>query len=390
MEVITTILLCTVGFLVYLVNANNNEVVRLKNILRDTEYLIREKEEENSNLKRQLTSEKNKLLRQPTVNGNEILSLKKQLDKSLGEISDLQKKLREKEKIISELKEKVTDAENMIAFEQYGNEKLEHELRELKSKISSRQIDIENIGISSLKSQLDKRENDVQTLNKVLTRLKNENDELKIKIKKFEHCDNSNFNGISSDKDEILHLNERIKTLNQMCHSLQAENENFRINILKIKNELEEKKSQSGINYSRDEIYTLKNKNYELQNNVQNLNKILSAIKNENDELRIKIRNLENGTLPGIDWQHPKTPRQKKPKRFLRVIFTKGSNRFFDYLLGDNRGIKVGDFVMVSYFDKKKKKSELTAAQVIYISGENEFSENATSKIIGKADYPKW
>lgn len=150
MEVITTILLCTVGFLVYLVNANNNEVVRLKNILRDTEYLIREKEEENSNLKRQLTSEKNKLLRQPTVNGNEILSLKKQLEKNRGEISDLQKKLREKEKIISDL----------MSSNKKESANLENEIFELSS--------------SNL------------TLEKNLVLVQNENENLKIEISKLQ------------------------------------------------------------------------------------------------------------------------------------------------------------------------------------------------------------
>lgn len=108
MEVITTILLCTVGLLAYLANANNNEVLRLKNLIREKEiesrHLLDGKEKEISNLKRNFQTEKNKLLSQPTVNRIETSSLKEQLDKNRGEILDLQKKLREKESIISDLR----------------------------------------------------------------------------------------------------------------------------------------------------------------------------------------------------------------------------------------------------------------------------------------------
>ena len=270
MEVITTILICTVGFLVYLVNANSNEVLRLKSSSREREfevqYLLDEKEREISTLKRQFQTEKNKLLSQPTASRMETSSLKEQLDKNRGDIQDLQKKLREKEKIISDLR---------------------------------------NINSSlNLKS-----ESELQNLIRQLTATQNDS----------------------------------------------------------------------------NEIYILRNKNYELQNNIQDLNKMIRNFQNENDELRLKVKNLENGTLQGFDWGNT-----QKQKKFVRVIFSKGSNRFFDYLLGEHSDIKVGDFVMVSFYNKKIKKSDVTAAQVIYISGENEFSKNATSKIIGKADYPKW
>lgn len=137
MEVISTILLCAVGFLVYLVNANNNEVLRLKNILRDTEYLIREKDEENSSLKKQIVSEKNKLLRQPAVNMNEVSRLRKEIDKNRGEISDLQKKLREKEKIISDLRN-VNSSLNL---------KSENEIQNLRRQLSATKNDGDEIYI---------------------------------------------------------------------------------------------------------------------------------------------------------------------------------------------------------------------------------------------------
>ena len=163
MEVITTILLCTVGFLVYLVNANNNEILRLKNILRETEYLIREKDEENSSLKKQLASEKNKLLRQPAVNVNEVSRLKKEIDKNRSEISDLQKKLRGNENIISDLQKRLNEKENIIP-------ELCKRLREKDNIISD---------LRNLKGNLNLNSNDeVQNLRQQLSAAQNNNHEI--------------------------------------------------------------------------------------------------------------------------------------------------------------------------------------------------------------------
>ena len=86
MEVITTILLCTVGFLVYLVNANNNEILKLKhsqrNAERETAQFLTEKDEEILSLKRQLTSEKNKSLNPPAISGFEK-RVRRELEKEI-------------------------------------------------------------------------------------------------------------------------------------------------------------------------------------------------------------------------------------------------------------------------------------------------------------------
>ena len=107
MEVITTILLGAVALLGYLVNANNNAVLKLKNSAREkefeTKYLLDEKDSEIANLNRQLQIEKNKFLRAPNTNGSEILKLNKELTEKRNEVFELQRKLREKENSILDL-----------------------------------------------------------------------------------------------------------------------------------------------------------------------------------------------------------------------------------------------------------------------------------------------
>ena len=197
MEVITTILLCTVGFLVYLVNANNNEILRLKNILRETEYLIREKDEENSSLKKQLASEKNKLLRQPAVNVNEVSRLKKEIDKNRGEIQDLKKKLNEKEKIISDLRNinsslnlksenEVQNLRLQFTETQNENDKLRKKILILEQKLTEKNDSYNGNENSLLQDTLKLKDDSINTSTRMVLSTLKENQELKEKISKLE------------------------------------------------------------------------------------------------------------------------------------------------------------------------------------------------------------
>ena len=94
--------------------------------------------------------------------------------------------------------------------------------------------------------------------------------------------------------------------------------------------------------------------------------------------------------------QLKKTLRELKPskpqhaaKRFVKVIFTPESKKCYDYLLGDNPDVNVGDFVEV-YVSTDNGKSEWTVAQVVYISEPGEVSKFAKSKIKRKSKHNKW
>ena len=88
----------------------------------------------------------------------------------------------------------------------------------------------------------------------------------------------------------------------------------------------------------------------------------------------------------------PPPPPQALPsaKIFVQVIFKKNGKKRYDYFLGDNYNIKVGDFVEVYARDKWSGKKEWRVAKVMYISAPGEISRYANSTILKKADYPKW
>lgn len=87
------------------------------------------------------------------------------------------------------------------------------------------------------------------------------------------------------------------------------------------------------------------------------------------------------------------SPAQAPPpadKTFVQVIFSPDSKKCYDYLLGNNPDIKVGDFVEVYVSDKERGKPSWSVAKVVYISQPGEVSEHAKSKIKKKHDRYKW
>lgn len=77
-------------------------------------------------------------------------------------------------------------------------------------------------------------------------------------------------------------------------------------------------------------------------------------------------------------------------KRFVQMIFKPDAKNSYDYLLGNNPDVQVGDFVEVYVADKDGGKPNWSIAQVIYISEPGEVSEYAKSKIKRKSNRPKW
>lgn len=111
------------------------------------------------------------------------------------------------------------------------------------------------------------------------------------------------------------------------------------------------------LNKARDEIYELKNEIY-----------------------RLRTKQTENSTAPlAID-----------ANIFVSVIFKEHDKKYYDYFLGDNPDVKIGDFVEVYFNNKISGKTECRIAKVIYISEPGEVSEYARSVIKRKADRYKW
>ena len=77
-------------------------------------------------------------------------------------------------------------------------------------------------------------------------------------------------------------------------------------------------------------------------------------------------------------------------KTFVQVIFSPDAQRRYDYFLGNNPDIKVGDFVEVYVSDKERGRPAWSVAKVVYISKPGEISEHAKSKIKKKHDRYKW
>lgn len=111
---------------------------------------------------------------------------------------------------------------------------------------------------------------------------------------------------------------------------------------------------------------------------------LLNKNRNEISELKAEIHRLhQNGNNKSV-------PPPADEKIFVSVIFKEHDQKYYDYFLGDNHDVKVGDFVEVYFNNKISGKTERRIAKVVYISKPGEISEYARSKIKGKADRPKW
>lgn len=113
---------------------------------------------------------------------------------------------------------------------------------------------------------------------------------------------------------------------------------------------------------------------------------------NKNEVLRLKRERRENErdnvAQPPQKIFQPKLP--PPSGTFVSVIFKEHDTKYYDYLLGDNRDVQVGDFVKVYFNNKATGRVECRVAQVIYVSEPGEVSEYARSKIKCKSDRTKW
>ena len=113
---------------------------------------------------------------------------------------------------------------------------------------------------------------------------------------------------------------------------------------------------------------------------------------NKNEVLRLKREHRENerdnfARPPQKNFQ-PKLP--PSSGIFVSVIFKEHDTKSYDYLLGDNRDVQVGDFVIVYASNVFSKEVERRVAQVVYVSKPGEVSDFAKTVIKCKSDRTKW
>lgn len=104
-----------------------------------------------------------------------------------------------------------------------------------------------------------------------------------------------------------------------------------------------------------------------------------------NDEKKSEPKKIEAKNFPS---DFKTTP--PEPKTFVRVIFKKGSRKRYEYFLGDNFDVKVGDFVEVWATSKFSGRDELKIVKVVYVSETDEISYKATKTVVGKSELRGW
>ena len=130
------------------------------------------------------------------------------------------------------------------------------------------------------------------------------------------------------------------------------------------------------LNDSKNEILKLKEQIHE--RDIQII-KLQTLLRDRNIEARETLTDENNPTPP-----------QNVKKRFVQVVFNPDSKKCYDYFLGNNPDVKVGDFVEVYVSNNDNGKPEWAVAKVVYLSDPGETSDYAKSKIKRKSDRKKW
>ena len=210
---------------------------------------------------------------------------------------------------------------------------------------------------------------------------------------------NANNNQIWRLKNEQHSKDDEIRNLSYALE--QSKNENTKLttqlqgrkNLLpkptinfKQGNDREISKLNKEVTEKRNEIFELQRKLRDIEIKYSDLNRMYSSFKDANNELRKQLVELEEENsklkrrLENIQAPLPISfsPTPPKTKRFVQVIFQKYSHDRYDYLLGDNPDVKVGDYVKVWANGRQ------TRAKVLKISDPDEVSPYAKTPIIGK------
>ena len=100
--------------------------------------------------------------------------------------------------------------------------------------------------------------------------------------------------------------------------------------------------------------------------------------KDEVARLKEKLREQETLSASRIEQTFPTT------RKFVSVSFKEGDTQVYDYLIGDNYDLKVGDLVEVPFRSKYSGANEVKVATVKYVSVPGEQSNYAKSNVIRK------
>lgn len=137
-------------------------------------------------------------------------------------------------------------------------------------------------------------------------------------------------------------------------------------------------------NEHNNQVLELKRKKYEQEQEIKRLqvSQTQSAPQITHAETTHKVeREIVHVFIPAEQPLQSPSPALPSAKTFVQVIFKKNGKKRYDYYLGDNYDVRVGDFVEVYAYDKWSRKSRLRIAKVLYISSPGETSAYAKTEI---------
>ena len=285
---------------------NKNQRAELQILKTKNEKILKEKDNEIIELKRQLQEKegkgniKNDEGKNSEINkklNNEIEDLKKKLEGKDNEINNLKKNLEEKENEIKKIKEE-TDSENNKKSVEKDNEinDLKKKLEGKESENTTKKDEVKNDNeINELKVKLNEKENEIKT------KLEEKDKEITELKKKLEEKELQANNEVVSEKKEDNNNEEKDKEIIELKKNFEEKDNE--INDLKKK--LEEKESQIELTKKSDpnsneekseEILKLKNELDENKKMVEKLKKeVMDLEASKNNEIKSVETSDKNG-----------------------------------------------------------------------------------------------
>lgn len=296
---------------------NKNQRAELQILKTKNEKILKEKDNEIIELKRQLqekegkSNTKNDEGKNSEINiklNKEIEDLKKKLEGKDNEINNLKKNLEEKENEIKKIKEETDSESNKKSVEK------DNEIKDLKNKLEEKDNEI-----NALKKKLEEKE--LQTNNEVVSEKKedNNNEEKDKEIKELKK-------NVEEKDNEINDLKKKLEEKESQIELTQKSNPNSNEEkseeILKLKNELDENKKM--VEKLKKEITDLEaSKNNEIKS-VENSDKNGENDAKQLEEELIKLRaELGQTKCQLAESVYQKEMLENKYKRYIEKLESK-------------------------------------------------------------------
>ena len=225
---------------------NKNQRAELQILKTKNEKILKDKDNEILELKRQLqekegkSNAKNDELKNAEINkklNNEIEDLKKKLEGKDNEINNLKKNLEEKDNEIKKIKEEIDSESNKKSVEKDNEindlkkklEEKDNEINDLKKKLEEKELQINKEAVSEKKEEIKNEEKDkeISELKKNVEEKDNEINDLKKKLEEkesqIELTQKSEPNSNEEKSEEILKLKNELDENKKMVEKLKKE-----------------------------------------------------------------------------------------------------------------------------------------------------------------------